>query len=246
MSDPGTGAPMATLWLARHGESAGNVAATRAEFAGEERLAIETRDADTPLTEAGREQAAALGEWLAEQRPVPAIWCSPYLRARETAALACARAGLPAELRVDERLRDRELGILDLLSSHGVQARFPEEAERRLRLGTFWYRPPGGESWADVALRLRSVLPDIIASGRPTLIVAHDVVVSLIVYVLCGMSESEILETVARRAVGNATVTTLLPEGDGWRLEGFADTAHLHADDAPVTVHEEDPHADVL
>jgi len=237
---------MGPIWLARHGESAGNVASSRAELAGDEVLAITTRDADTPLTDVGREQAGALGEWLARQQHPIAIWSSPYVRARDTAQLACARAGVDPGIRVDERLRDRELGILDLLSSHGVQNRYPEEAARRLRLGKFWYRAPGGESWADVVLRLRSVLAEITARNEPTLIVAHDVVVSLSVYVLCELTEEEILGLARERVVGNATVTTLTHDGERWHLEGFADTGHLRVDDAPVTAHEEGSNADVV
>lgn len=237
---------MGPIWLARHGESAGNVASAHAESAGDELLAITTRDADTPLTDIGREQAAALGEWLATQTVPISVWASPYVRARDTAQLACARAGIDPRIRIDERLRDRELGILDLLSSHGVQNRYPDEAARRLRLGKFWYRPPGGESWADVALRLRSVLAEITARDEPTLIVAHDVVVSLVVYVLCELSEAEIMALARERVVGNATVTTLTADGDRWRVEGYAETGHLRAEDAPVTVHEEDSNADVV
>lgn len=237
---------MRQIWLARHGESAGNVAASRAESNGDEVLALETRDADTPLTDVGIDQAVALGTWLSEQQQPIAIWCSPYVRAHDTARIALERAGLDTRFRLDERLRDRELGVLDLLSSHGVQARFPEEAARRLRLGKFWYRPPGGESWADVAFRLRSVLAEITRADEPALIVAHDVVVSLAVYVLVGMTEAEILAVARERAVGNATVTTLTRDGEDWRVENFADTRHLREEEAPVTVHGEDPHVDVL
>jgi broad specificity phosphatase PhoE len=237
---------MRQIWLARHGESVGNVAAALADLNGDEVLAVDTRDPDTPLTEAGRDQAAALGAWLAEQEGPIAIWCSPYVRAHDTARIVRDRAGMDVELRVDERLRDRELGILDLLSSRGIKARYPDEAARRLRLGKFWYRPPGGESWADVALRLRSVLAEIINADVPTLIVAHDVVVSVAVYVLCGMTETEILSLARKRGVGNATVTTLVRDDGRWRVENFADTHHLRADEAPVTHHTEDPHVDVV
>ncbi|MEP6695909.1 MAG: hypothetical protein ABJA34_03415 [Pseudonocardiales bacterium] len=51
-----------------------------------------------------------------------------------------------------------EIGILDLHTTAGVLGRFPEEAARRNRLGKFYHRPPGGESWADVSLRLRSLI----------------------------------------------------------------------------------------
>jgi len=56
--------------------------------------------------------------------------------------------------RYDERLRDRDQGILEFLTRRAIITSYPAEAERRGRLGDFYYRPPGGESWADVALRL--------------------------------------------------------------------------------------------
>ena len=64
-------------------------------------------------------------------------------------------------MRLDERLRDRELGVLDRLTRRGVEARHPEEAELRRRLGKFYHRPAGGESWADIALRVRTALADL-------------------------------------------------------------------------------------
>jgi 2,3-bisphosphoglycerate-dependent phosphoglycerate mutase len=54
-----------------------------------------------------------------------------------------------------------------------VSSRFPQEARRRADVGEFYYRPPGGESLADVALRLRSLLRDIDLARWP-LVVAHD------------------------------------------------------------------------
>jgi probable phosphoglycerate mutase len=237
---------MTVIWFARHGESVGNVAAQRAESTGAESLALDLRDADVPLTDVGFEQAEALGAWLGEQGIRPTVWSSPYLRARETARIACEHADLAVDITLDERLRDRELGVLDLLTSSGVQARFPDEAARRLRLGKFWYRPPGGESWADVAFRARSVLTEIRLAEGPTLIVAHDVVVTLCVYVLCRMTDAEILALARGQVVGNATVTTLVGDGDGWRLESYGDTRHLHTGAAPVTAHHPDDHADVL
>ena len=98
--------------------------------------------------------AAELSE-LAGSGGAPVLLCSPYLRAVETARLAL---GAEAAVTIDERLRDRELGILDALTARGVDARLPQEAARRRWLGKFYYRPPGGEAWTDVALRLRSFL----------------------------------------------------------------------------------------
>ncbi len=113
--------PLRWLAVVRHGQSTGNVAAEAAEAAGAEVIDIPERDADVPLSDTGRGQAEALGTYfagmLADRRPQIAM-VSPYLRARQTAEIALA--GLPVEVRVDERLRDRELGVLDLLTARGV------------------------------------------------------------------------------------------------------------------------------
>jgi broad specificity phosphatase PhoE len=176
------------LILVRHGESVGNVAREAAESSGAEVIVMSMRDPDVPLSPLGEEQATALGRWLAPGAggsPPNAVWCSPYLRARRTAERALGEYSGGPGPRLDERLRDRELGVLDLLTSHGVRARFPGEAERRRWLGKFYYRPPGGESWADVVLRIRSFLSDLDrcgAEGRH-LIVSHDAVILLFRYV---------------------------------------------------------------
>src|SRR5205814_41020 len=113
-------------------------------------------------TSSSASRARALRAWLAglpvDQRP-EVVLSSPYRRAVQTAELTIGDLDLP--VRLDERLRDRELGLIDLLTRYGVKRRYPEEAVRRARLGPFYYRPPGGEAWTDVALRLRAVLGDL-------------------------------------------------------------------------------------
>ena len=75
------------LWVVRHGQSAGNVARDAAELAGDELIDIETRDADTPLSALGQQQARALGTWFAElpaaQRP-NVFMTSPFIRSQQT------------------------------------------------------------------------------------------------------------------------------------------------------------------
>ena len=136
--------------------------------------------------------------------------CSPYVRAQQTAALALQAAGQTPPTRLDERLRDRELGILDRLTGRGIRARFPEEAERRRHLGKFYYRPPGGESWADLALRLRPVLDELSSApdDGPLLIVCHDAVIFLLRYLLEGLTEQDVLGIAAGESLGNCAVTT--------------------------------------
>lgn len=227
------------LWLVRHGESIGNEFATRAEREGVDVIPLDIRDADVPLSSTGQQQAEALGTWLAEHRSaIDVFWASPYVRARETLVTALGPQGPPASVIIDERLRDRELGILDLLTSRGVERLQPGEAERRRHLGKFYHRPPGGESWADVALRLRSFLRDVTdTAGNSALVVAHDAVVMLFLYLTLPMNEAELLDFAAANTVLNASVTHLVRKGRGWELVEFSSVAHLLRDGAEVTVH---------
>ena len=189
------------LWIVRHGQSAGNVARDAADAAGLPVVDIAMRDVDVPLSELGHEQANALGHWFANlpesERP-EIILSSPYVRARQTAKAICEQGGVTGEARppvVDERLREREFGILDRLTTAGIHAKFPDQAESRALLGKFYHRPPGGESWADVILRLRSALDTISLhyADRRVLIVCHQVVVLCFRYILEELEEAQIL-----------------------------------------------------
>ena len=232
------------LLLIRHGESEGNVAATDARMAGAEVIAVPARDADVNLSGTGQDQAKALGAALAriaeEFRP-DAVVSYPYARDFQTAEIAVEAAGWPVKVQLDERLRDRELGILDRLTRLGVEKRYPEEAERREWLGKMYYRPPGGESWADVALRLRSVLDELnnLGSGHRVMLVCHDALIMLFRYVLEGMTEKELLDLAASTSVLNASITRFVrPAGEGpWTLESFNVADHLTEQGVAVTEH---------
>lgn len=230
----------AWIGLLRHGQSTGNVARETAENEAREVIDIPERDADVPLTELGREQAKAAGAWLAE-RPSCLVVSSPYLRAADTARIALAEAArlgadVPPEPVLDERLRDRELGVLDLLTSHGVRERWPDELRRKQRHGKFYYRPPGGESWADVVLRVRSLLSDLQRDDGRVLLVAHEMTVFSLRYLLEGLPEPELLAAAARTVVPNASITGWEHVGDSrYRLHVKQDTAHLHSAGTPPT-----------
>jgi broad specificity phosphatase PhoE len=226
--------------LVRHGESEANVAAAEADATNALRVAVPARDADVELSAVGVAQAEALGRRLggftADEAP-QALWVSTYRRARSTAEHALAEAGLDLPTTTDERLRDRELGILDTLTWRGVEQLHPEEAERRRFLGKYYHRPPGGESWVDVALRLRSVLRDIEDSGAErVLVVTHDAVVMLIRAVLEGIQEAELMELSRTDPVRNASITRLVRVGGEWIAEPVNDVSHLQGE-APTTEH---------
>jgi broad specificity phosphatase PhoE len=202
------------LYIVRHGESAGNVARDQAEAARLHVIDIAGRDVDVPLSPLGEQQADAVGRSFAaapeEMRPNIAL-TSPYLRARDTTTRLLAAAGLTGiETVIDERLREKEFGILDRLTKIGIEQKYPDQAEFRRVLGKFYYRPPGGESWCDVILRLRS-LTSMIAreyNNERVLIVAHQVVVHGLRYLLEHMTEEEILASDRAQEIANCSVTS--------------------------------------
>jgi broad specificity phosphatase PhoE len=233
------------LLLVRHGESEGNVAREAAEAEHATEILIDQRDPDVPLSGRGRSQAQALGRWLADlppdRRPVTA-WASPYVRAVQTAKLALEAAALMVPVRLDERLRDRDLGILDRLTSRGIVDRYPDEAQRRHYLGKLYYRPPGGESWSDIALRLRSFVADLerVDGSARLLIVCHDAVILVLRYVLEELTEEQVFDIARRETLGNASVTRLARSGAAgrWRTVDFNLQQHLTAYGSEPTAHE--------
>ena len=204
------------LWVVRHGQSAGNVAREAAEAARNAWIDIATRDMDTPLSALGERQAVALGRWFGEMpadRQPNVVLCSPYVRAVETSTLLLDAAGIdPSSLTLqrDERLREKEFGVLDRLTKVGIRQKYPELSEQRTHVGKFYFRPPGGESWCDVLLRLRSVLDTLTREYRRqrVLIVAHQVIVNCLRYLLERMTEDQILEIDRGADVPNCSVTS--------------------------------------
>ncbi|HEY0627351.1 MAG TPA: histidine phosphatase family protein [Allosphingosinicella sp.] len=235
------------LWIVRHGQSAGNVAREAAHAAGHSMIDIPIRDVDVPLSDLGQRQAQALGHWFAalpdEEKPEILI-SSPYVRARQTAQAICVVGGV-AERRppiLDERLREREFGIFDRLTTKGIHEKYPEIAEHRALLGKFYHRAPGGESWADVILRLRGALDTISLhhADRRVLIVCHQVVVLCLRYILEEMDEAQVLAIDKEADVLNCGVCEYEFQPDDAKLcvpklvrYNFA--APLLAEHAPIT-----------
>jgi 2,3-bisphosphoglycerate-dependent phosphoglycerate mutase len=236
------------LYIVRHGESAGNVAREAANVAGNRTIDIDIRDVDVPLSELGEQQAEALGRWFASlppERTPNIIVTSPYLRARHTAEIVAESAGLSRDkytLVVDERLREKEFGVLDRLTKVGIEAYHPDQAEFRRLLGKFYHRPPGGESWCDVILRLRSAIEMISREycGERVLLVGHSVVVLCLRYLIEHMTEEQILRIDRENEIANCSVTSyqhdpsVKPKGQ-LRLELFNFVAPLEEAGAPVT-----------
>jgi broad specificity phosphatase PhoE len=235
------------LWVVRHGQSAGNVARDKAKAEGLARIALTGRDVDVPLSDLGRDQARALGRWFAsaheEQRP-EVMLSSPYVRAVQTAELFRESGGCRPDEKIciDERLREKEFGILDGLTTAGIHEFQPEQAAFRKLLGKFYHRPPGGESWVDVIFRLRALMDTVSLhyGGRRVMIVAHQVVVLCLRYIIENLNEAQILEIDRHADVANCAITEYrfdpsVGRDGGLVLSRYNVTAPMEEGHTPVT-----------
>ncbi|TMR16488.1 histidine phosphatase family protein [Nonomuraea turkmeniaca] len=218
------------IMAVRHGQSQANLAH---EEAGDRPLFYEPGDHEVTLTDLGRAQAAALGRSLAGMPAAETpelVWCSPYLRALDTWKIAQEAWGVdPLPVTVDERLRDQEAGAFAHLNLAAIRERFPGEVARREAEGAYAFRPPGGESLADVVVRLRDFLDDLDrrADGRRVLVVAHDSVVLGLRHVIAGDPDAEPAAVLAFAPVLNASVSVWRTGGGPFELVRFNDVDHL-------------------
>ncbi|MBI3636259.1 MAG: histidine phosphatase family protein [Candidatus Rokubacteria bacterium] len=196
------------LLLARHGQSVWNEAR---RFQG---------TTDIALSDAGRAQAAALGRALRGYR-LAAAYVSPMTRARETAEIALAGAGVP--LTPVEELRELSLGdwegstVDEIRSGEGD----PYAAWLRAPLDC---PPPGAEPLPDVCARVRLAIDRIAAAhpnGDDVLVVAHGGVISVYACHLLACS----FNSLWRFRLDNASLTVVKPP----RLVTINDTSHLAA-----------------
>lgn len=139
---------MATLLLARHGETDWN---REGRWQGW---------ADPPLNETGRRQAQELAEEL-HTTPFDAVYSSDLRRAHETAAILAAPHGVP--VLVDADLREIDIGSWSGLTRAEIETRFPDG------------RRPDGETREQHAARVLAAVERIAGEqlGRRVLIVTH-------------------------------------------------------------------------
>lgn len=206
---------IATKWpselvIVRHGQSERNIAKDKAQALGlKVSYANAVRDQDTPLTTLGMGQALHVGVELRADAPFDVAFVSPYLRTRQTLDQILKGMGQSPKIVYDERLREIEFGIMDGLTRDGFEAKYHEEMLRRQKEGKYWYRPPGGESRPDVALRLQSFLVTLSRDyvNHKALVVTHSVVVLMFRKLLERWTEEDYLQVDRNDDVKNCSIT---------------------------------------
>lgn len=178
----------ASVYLARHGQTAYNL---ERRFQGH---------LPVPLDGTGRLQAADLAERAAAGAgggsvvgagstdgpaglPFIALWCSPLLRARETAEIVGARIGL--EPREDPRLAETDAGNWTNRLFVDVQTEDPDGFAGFIE-GRPDFAFPGGESFAQQGARVAAALADVERGELPALVVCHGVVIRIALYQRAG------------------------------------------------------------
>lgn len=150
-----------------------------------------------PLDDTGREQARDLAERASAGAganaaaagdgpggvPFRALWCSPLLRARETADIVAKRLGLTP--REDARLMETDAGDWTDRLFSDVHAEDPDGFAGFVE-GRPDFAFPGGESFAAQGARVAAALADVERGDLPALVVCHGVVIRIAMYQRAG------------------------------------------------------------
>ena len=151
------------IFVARHGQSEDNIAGV----IGGHR--------DAPLTDLGRQQAGQLAQGVIDAGlSFDAVYCSPLLRAKETAEIVCRIAGQP-EPKVVAQLIERDIGILEGLPYAEAIAKCDPAEVLETDVVTYALSAEGAETFPDLIMRANEVLTDVRAwhkDGR-VLLVCH-------------------------------------------------------------------------
>lgn len=188
------------LVMVRHAESVGNIrSADERALSGEAAYSY-------GLTERGRKQAEITGKYLRETYgEFDVYYVSYYKRALETLRILYPEA----KIYEDPRLAEGQRGIWQTMTKAEIALKYPEEVARKQREGHYHYRPPGGENWPDIELRIHSFLGTLSrdCEGLNVLIVVHGHWMVLFQRLVHRFSIDEALRRYSEAVVENASVT---------------------------------------
>ena len=174
------------LFVLRHGETDWN---RLGRFQGQQ---------NSPLTERGQRQAAAMGRLLGNHLIDPAstpIWCSPLGRAQQSCRQVCSALGIGQDMVCQsDALKEVNFGTWEGLSA--TQVALQDRAAYDLRNRNKFLNPaPGGESYRDVFDRVSAWLKTI-DRERQTVVIAHGSLNRMLVAAATGIAPQRCLEEV--------------------------------------------------
>jgi broad specificity phosphatase PhoE len=200
------------MYLIRHGATDANL--TRPAI-------VQGRRSNPPLARLGIRQAKATRDFLAV-RPIDRCYCSPLLRAVQTATIVVSPHGLvPQPL---EALTECDVGRWEGLDWQTIRSTDSESHERfcsnQPEVGY-----PEGESFVQVAQRVTPALDDLLAqhAGESILVVAHHVINRTYLAGLLGLGPEQ-----ARRVIlDNCGISVVIQEGDEVKVSTLNAAFHL-------------------
>ena len=228
------------LVLIRHGQSTANVAFPAADAEGRLESGLNGKDRDVELTDLGVAQAEAVGRWLARLPAdrVPEVpITSPYLRARETWRIAAETSGLRfPEPVTDDRLVDRLMGDLEMMTRAAIARDYPDELRYHSTVDYQW-RPPNGESFGDIGIRLTSFMDDLNRehADKRVVVVAHDAVVLMMRAVIEQLDWDGVTRVSTGNSVRNASITVFDGRSGTLLLDRYNTVDHLEGVEVPTS-----------
>ena len=194
--------------LIRHGET---------EWNSQQRM---QGHSNSDLSSVGQAQIQALGQWM-KIVPFDHIYSSDSLRAKQTAEAITKFSG--HELKIDLRLREKNLGVFEGLTSEEARKRHPE-VFRLFKTAGSKYVIDEGESTQQLQDRALEIVDEIRIKhpGEHVLLVTHGGFIRVVMKHSLGLS----LESPTRFLIRNTGVFRLVWE-DKWIVSQMGGVSHL-------------------
>lgn len=193
-----------------------------------------------PINELGVQQMQRLAGFV-RHIGMSKLYSSDLERARQSAEILTDALGFTPIY--DERLRERSIGVFQGLTVPEIHGWY-HDAYRQLLADPEGYRIPGGESLDDVLTRVRGALDDIIAAADEQAdpltvgVLSHTTTIRMIFKHIAPHID------LTTTSFANSSVTTLIREGNAWRLTAANDLMHLEGLESrvmPADVQGDDP-----
>lgn len=192
------------LYFARHGESEANV---QRVFSNQPHL--------HGLTQKGRAQAAQMADLL-QGISFAALYCSPVLRAVQTAEIVGARLGIPHV--VEDGLREYDVGILEGRAYDEAGEDLYWQVVKQWMVARNWEaRIEGGESYNDIRARFMPMIRRLEGEGQGAaqnvLLISHGGTLrAMLPLLLSNVDHAFALD----RSIGYTTVVVAERRGSEW------------------------------